>query len=89
MITQQEFCYCRETFSPTRAAFLRRYIPFSLSCKTFYSAWKERLNAPQDCPVSPRVVRPIQLFCAIEQPLDDAINLGFELETYQNNLGFI
>ena len=64
MITQHEFCYCRETVSPTRAASLMKHIPFSLSCKTFCSVWKEHLNAPQDCPASLRVARRIQLFCA-------------------------
>ena len=57
-----------------------RHIPFSLSCKTFYSASKERLNDPPGCPVSPRVAIPIQLSCATELPSDDAINLGLNLK---------
>ena len=53
-----------QTINPTRTASQMRDTPFSLFCKTFYSAWKEHLSAPPDCPISPRAARRIQLFCA-------------------------
>lgn len=73
----------------TQVIYLIKYPPFSLSCKTSYSAWKVHWSAPPGCRASLRVVRPIQLFCARITLRVMPSSHQLELSTHQNNLCFI